>query len=58
MDEKENKALQKETQQSYQETKQPNKTTIDAIKEGREIVKDPNAKGYHTVNELKKALES
>ena len=58
MDKEENKALQKETQRSYQETKQLNKTTIDAIKEGREIAKDPNAKGYHTVNELKKALES
>jgi toxin-antitoxin system, antitoxin component, ribbon-helix-helix domain protein len=58
MDIKENKVLQKETQQSYQETKQPNKTTIDAIKEGRKIAKDPNAKGYHTVNEMKKALES
>lgn len=58
MDKKENKALQKETQRSYQEMKQPNKTTIDAIKEGREIAKDPNAKGYHTVNELKKDLES
>jgi len=58
MDKRENKALQKETQRSYQETKQPNKTTIDAIKEGRKIAKDPNAKGYHTVNELKKALES
>lgn len=58
MDKKENKALQKDTQQSYQETKQPNKITIDAIKEGREIAKDPNVKGYHTVNELKKALES
>jgi toxin-antitoxin system, antitoxin component, ribbon-helix-helix domain protein len=58
MDKKENKELQKEMPQSYQETKLPNKTTIDAIKEGREIAKDPNAKGYHTVNELKKALES
>ena len=58
MDKKENKALQKETQRSYQEMKQPNKTTIDAIKEGREIAKDPNAKGYHTVNELKKDLGS
>lgn len=58
MDKRENEALQKDTQQSYQEMKQPNKTTIDAIKEGREIAKDPNAKGYHTVNELKKALES
>ena len=35
MDKKENKALQKDTQQSYQETKQPNKITIAAIKEGR-----------------------
>ena len=58
MDKKENKALQKETQRSYQETKQLNKTTIDAIKEGRKIAKDPNAKGYHTVDEMKKALES
>ena len=58
MDKKENKALQKETQRSYQETKQLNKTTIDAIKEGRKIAKDPNAKGYYTVDELKKALES
>ena len=58
MDKKENKELQKDTQRSYQETKQPNKTTIDAIKEGREIAKDPNAKGYHTLDELKKALES
>ena len=58
MDIKENKVLQKETQQSYQETKQPNKTTIDAIKEGRKIAKDPNAKGYYTLDELKKALDS
>lgn len=58
MDKKENKALQKETQQSYQETKQPNKITIDAIKEGREIAKDPNVKGYHTADKMKKTLES
>lgn len=58
MDKKENKALQKDTQQSYREAKQLNKTTIDAIKEGRKIAKDPNAKGYHTVDELKKALGS
>lgn len=58
MDKKENKALQKDTQRSYQETKQPNKITIGAIKEGREIAKDSNAEGYHTVNELKKALGS
>ena len=58
MDKEENKAFQKGTQQSYQEAKQLNKTTIDAIKEGREIAKDPNAKRYHTVDEMKKALES
>lgn len=34
-----------------------NKATIAAIEEGRKIAKDPNAKGYHTVDELKKALE-
>ena len=34
-----------------------NKETIEAIDEGRKIAKNPNAKGYHTVNELKKALE-
>lgn len=58
MDKEENKALQKDTQQSYREAKQLNKTTIDAIKEGRKTAKDPNAKGYHTVDEMKKALES
>lgn len=58
MEKKENKALQKDTQQSYREAKQPNKITIDAIKEGRKIAKDPNAKRYHTVDEMKKALES
>lgn len=58
MDKRENEALQKDTQQSYREAKQLNKATIDAIKEGREIANNPNAKGYHTVNELKKALES
>ena len=34
-----------------------NKATVAAIEEGRKIAKDPNAKGYHTVDELKKALE-
>lgn len=58
MDKEESKALQKGTQQSYREAKQLNKTTIDAIKEGRKIAKDPNAKGYYTLDELKKALES
>lgn len=35
-----------------------NKETIEAIEEGRKIAKDPNVKGYHTVDELKKALNS
>ena len=35
-----------------------NKETIAAIEEGRKIAKDSNIKGYHTVDELKKALES
>lgn len=34
-----------------------NKATIAAIEEGRKIAKDSNVKGYHTVDELKKALE-
>ena len=34
-----------------------NKVTIAAIEEGRKIAKDPNAKGYRTVDEQKKALE-
>ena len=34
-----------------------NKVTVEAIEEGRKIAKDPNVKGYHTVDELKKALE-
>ncbi len=33
-----------------------NKETIEAIEEGRKIAKDPNAQGYHSVDELKKAL--
>lgn len=55
---KKSKESKKEIQQSYQETKQPNIITIAAIKEGRKIAKDPNAKGYYTLDELKKALES
>ena len=35
-----------------------NKATIAAIEEGRKIAKNPNVKGYHTVDELKKALDS
>ena len=34
-----------------------NKATIAAIEEGRKTAKDSNVKGYHTVDELKKALE-
>ena len=34
-----------------------NKETIEAIEEGRKNAKDPNVKGYHSVDELKKALE-
>lgn len=34
-----------------------NKVTVEAIEEGRKSAKDSNAKGYHTVCELKKALE-
>ena len=35
-----------------------NKVTFAAIEEGRKMAKDPNAKGYNTVDELKKALDS
>ena len=56
MDKEENKALQKETQRSYQETKQPNKITIDVIKEGREIARNQSIKGYRSVEELKNRL--
>ena len=34
-----------------------NKETIEAIEEGRKIAKDSNVKGYHSVDELKRALE-
>ena len=34
-----------------------NKATVAAIEEGRKIAKDSNVKGYHSVDELKKALE-
>ena len=35
----------------------PNKTTIAAIEEGRRIASDPNVKGYHSIDDLKAALE-
>lgn len=34
----------------------PNAETIAAIKEGRKIAHDPNAKGYKSIEELKAAL--
>lgn len=43
---------------SSQKMEKYNKETIDAIEEGRKIAKDPNAKGYHSVDEMKKELES
>ena len=33
-----------------------NKVTIAAIEEGRKIAKDPNAKGYRSVEELRNRL--
>lgn len=42
---------------SSQKMEKYNKVTVAAIEEGRKIAKDPNAKGYHSVDELKKALE-
>lgn len=35
----------------------PNQTTIEAIEEGRRIARDPNVKGYHSIDELKAALD-
>ena len=36
---------------------EPNQTTIEAIEEGRCIARDPNVKGYHSIDELKAALD-
>ena len=36
---------------------EPNQTTIKAIEEGRRIARDPNVKGYHSIDELKAALD-
>ncbi len=33
-----------------------NQTTIEAIKEGKELLNNKNAKGYHSIEELKEAL--
>ena len=38
-------------------SKKYNQVTVEAIEEGRKNAKDPNVKGYHSVGELKKALE-
>ena len=35
----------------------PNKTTVSAIEEGRRIASDPNVKGYHSMDDLKAALD-
>jgi len=35
----------------------PNAKTIEAIEEGRKIARDPNAKGYRSMDELKAALD-
>lgn len=52
------KDIKEQEKSSALESEKYNKVTIAAIEEGRKIAKDPNAKGYHTVDELKKSLES
>lgn len=42
---------------SSQKMEKYNKVTVEAIEEGRKSAKDSNVKGYHSVDELKKALE-
>lgn len=53
-----NKDISEQGIPSSIKSKKYNKVTVEAIEEGRKIAKNPNAKGYHTVDELKKALES
>ena len=36
----------------------PNATTVAAIEEGRRIAHDPDAKGYHNMADLRKALDA
>ena len=36
----------------------PNKETIEAIEEGRKMLKDPNTPKYSNMEDLKKALEA
>ena len=52
-----NKDIKEQGITSSLKSEKYNKVTIAAIEEGRKIAKDPNIKWYHTVNELKKALE-
>ena len=51
-----NKDINEQGIPSSLKSKKYNKTTVAAIEEGRKIAKNPNAKGYHTVDELKKDL--
>lgn len=51
------KDIKKQEIPSSRRLEKYNKATIAAIEEGRKIAKDSNTKGYHTVDELKKALE-
>ena len=53
-----NKDIKEQGITSSLKSEKYNKVTVAAIEEGRKIAKNPNAKGYHTVSELKKALES
>ncbi len=39
------------------ESEEFNETTIEAIEEGRKLLNDSKAKGYHSIEGLKKALE-
>ena len=52
-----NKDIKEQGITSSLKSEKYNKVTIAAIEEGRKIAKDPNIKGYHTADELKKALE-
>ena len=51
-----NKDIKEQGITSSLKSEKYNKVTAFAIEEGRKIAKDPNAKGYHTVDELKKDL--
>lgn len=53
-----NKDINEQGVPSSLKSEKYNEVTIAAIEEGRKIAKDPNVKGYHTVDELKKALDS